>query len=100
MYRMESDHRGEKSGYSLGVIQHKKWPSRKANSLGGKKFPVKIPTLPHYVPICLGAPDTLPLLLYIEECDGFCVSKQEVASASVKDLITIGHLYLFSNLIL
>lgn len=42
----------------------------------------------------------LPLLLDIKECDGICIPKQEVASASVEDLITVGHLDFFSDLIL
>ena len=52
------------------------------------------------MPVCLGASDMLPLLLYVKERDGFCISKQEVACASVKNLITVGHLYLFGDLIL
>lgn len=42
----------------------------------------------------------LPLLLYVKECDGFCVSKQKIACASIKDLITVGHLYFFGDFIL
>lgn len=66
----------------------------------GRKLPLMTSTVPHYTPDCLGAPDMLPFLLYVKECDGFCISKQEVACASVKDLITVGHLYLFGDLIL
>lgn len=66
----------------------------------GEKLPLKMSTLPHYTPVCLEAPDTLPLLLHVKECDGLCVSKQEVACASVKDLITVGHLNFFGDFIL
>lgn len=57
-------------------------------------------TLPNYMAVCLGAPDMLPLLLYVKECDRVRISKQEIACASIEDLITIGHLYLFGDLIL
>lgn len=42
----------------------------------------------------------LPLLLDIKECDGICIPKQEVASASIEDFITVGHLDFFGDLIL
>lgn len=68
--------------------------------MGEKKLPLKMSTLPSYTPVYLGAPDMLPLLLYVKECDGLCVSKQEVACASIKDLITVGHLNFFGDFIL
>lgn len=66
----------------------------------GEKLPLQMSTLIHYMPVCLGAPDMLPLLLNVKERDGFCVSKQEVACASIKDLITVGHLYFFGDFVL
>ena len=42
----------------------------------------------------------LPLLLDIKERDGVRIPKQEVASASIEDFITVGHLDFFGDLIL
>ena len=100
VYRMEGDHRGKKVvRESLGIIaQEVAKPQIKLT--WGRKFPLRTSTRPHNKPVCLGTSDMLPLLLYIKERDGFCISKQEVACASIKNLIAVRHLYLFGDLIL
>lgn len=97
---MEGDHRGKKvMRKSLGIIAQK-LAKPQVKLTWGKKLPLKISILPHYKPVCIGISDMLPLLLYIKERDGFCISKQEVACASIKNLIAVRHLYLFGDLIL
>ena len=94
---MENDQRGKNMAWNYSTRSDQ---AKRQTHLGGKKFPLKMSTLPHYTPVSLGALDMIPLLLYIKECDGFCVSKQEVACASIKDLIAVGHLYFFGDFIL
>ena len=95
---MDSDHRGEKWQERVSEL-HTEVVKPEANLLG-EQLPLQTSTPIHYMPVCLGAPDMLPLLLYVKERDGFCISEQEVSCASIKDLIAVGHLYLFGDLIL
>lgn len=95
MYRMES-HRVETQ---FGIIAQEVIKPR-GKLTWGKKAPTKNVYSPPLHACLLRAPDTLPLLLHVKECDGLCVSKQEVACASVKDLITVGHLNFFGDFIL
>lgn len=93
MERTESDprgKRGEKESWSSST----KVAAPEANSLG-EKSPLQRPSLTHYKPVYM-----LPLLLNVEERDRFGISKQEVACAGIEDLIAVGHLYLFGDLIL
>lgn len=98
MERMESDPRGQ-SGGKESWSSSTKVATPEANSLG-EKFPLQRPTLTHYEPVYFGAADMLPLLLNVKERDRFGISKQEVACAGIEDLLAVGHLYLFGDLIL